>query len=66
MSQRLGGVDPLEIEDAMLALSAAHSISDLEQVLNNYPVISLPIFHAVIRQEYYRMRNEKESISSRI
>lgn len=60
MAQRLGGVDPLEIEEAMDALSTAHSVSDLERALNDFPIISLPIFHAIMRQEYYRMRKEED------
>jgi hypothetical protein len=59
MARRPGGVDALDIDNALKVLNTAQSIEDLERMVDELPVLSTPFFHAILRQEYLRLNNEK-------
>lgn len=58
MAWRPGGQDPDNINNALTELNQAGSIDDLELLVEELPVINSPVFHAILRQEYLRLRNE--------
>lgn len=58
MSQRPGGVDPIELDEGIEAFANAGSFDELEQLVHDLPVLSSPIFHSTIRQEHLRLINQ--------
>src|SRR5215831_20255375 len=59
MARRPGGVDAIDIDNALELLNTAQSIEDLERIVDERTVLSTPIFHAILRQVYMRLSNEK-------
>jgi hypothetical protein len=62
MAQRPGGIDPLEIQAAFEALYKVTSYDDLQQIVEDLPVIRSPIFHASIRQWALRSRTKNSPL----
>lgn len=51
MSYKPGGVDTTEIKAGFEALQGVRSVHELEQLIDDLPVLSAPIFHVRLRQE---------------
>ena len=50
-------MDPAEIREALDAFQEASSPDALEEAVSRVPALSMPVLHAVIRQEFLRMSN---------
>jgi len=58
MAHRPGGVDPDDIKVGFESLQRVRSARDLEQLIDDLPVLSAPIFHIRLRQELHRQTSE--------
>lgn len=54
MPQRIGGMDPAEVDEALRAYGTARSPDDLEDALDRIPALNGPLLAAIIRQQYLR------------
>src|SRR6202008_254958 len=62
MPQRPGGMDNLEIRQALEALGATQSLEELDTALDAVPALSSPVIHAILRQQYLELRNSKSPL----
>jgi tetratricopeptide (TPR) repeat protein len=58
VSYKPGGVDTTEIKAGFEALQEVRSVRELEQLIDDLPVLSAPIFHVRLRQELARQISE--------
>src|SRR6266480_231565 len=54
MARRPGGVDSSEIKVGFGALQRARSAAELDQLIENLPVLGVPIFHVRLKDELRR------------
>src|SRR5262245_38246128 len=59
MPQRPGGMDNLEIRQALQALGAVRSFEELGAAVDAVPALSSPTIHAILRQQYLELRNAR-------
>ena len=58
MAQRPGGVDSAEIRAGFESLQRVRSARELEQMIDDLPVLSAPIFHSRLRYELHLQMRE--------